>query len=513
MFQIKSLLIFVLSLLFCTPQSGFAQGNDPRPPDRVIKLIFVHHSCGENWLADGHGNLGRALGRNNYFVSDTNYGWGPEGIGDRTDIPDWPEWFIGPQSRRYLRALYRESGKNSPFKRTGSDPGGENRIVMFKSCFPNSDLEGRPNDPPAPGDGLTVGNAKAIYNALLRYFSSRPDKLFIAVTAPPLQDSANAANARAFNTWLVNDWLSGYTGDNVAVFDFYNVLTGPKNHHRCRDNRIEHTREPGRDTLYYPTNGDDHPSPAGNRKATKEFIPLLNVAYNRWIKGAPGTPLPKEVVTSVPVSPQAERTREKRTEEKGAGGKRQVKEESAPEKPEPLIPGAPGGNIIDDFESGAPQWAVFSDEGKKTLLTIQKDPGVSHGGKASLCIAYRILPDSWATCSLVYPAPRKWGRARGLTLFLHAERAGQEVAIVAYQGNTPDNLSHFEFRLTTQEGAVRGWQKVDIPWNRFRQAAWEGDGKTPFDPSRAMGIAFAFDTAEGQSIKGRLWVDDVRFLK
>ena len=503
MIRKTKLLFFVLALLLCMPQQGIAQAHDPRPPDRVVKLIFIHHSCGENWLADGHGDLGRALARNNYFVSDTNYGWGPDGIGDRTDIPDWPEWFIGPNSRKYLRALYRESGKHSPFKRDVSDPGGENRIIMFKSCFPNSNLEGRPDDPPAPGEGLTVGNAKAIYNALLGYFSSRPDKLFIAVTAPPLQDRANAANARAFNNWLVNDWLAGYPGANVAVFDFYNVLTGPKNHHRLNGDRIEHTWERGRDTLYYPTDGDDHPSPAGNRKATKEFIPLLNMAYNRWIKTAPGVPPRKDVVTSVSVPPE-----EKRPEKR-----REIKEESAPAKPEPPTPEAGAGIMIDDFESGTPQWEVFSDEGKKTRLTIEKDHRVFRGGRASLRIEYHILPDSWATYSLVYPAPRKWIHARGVSLFLHAERTGQEVIIVAYQGNAPDNLSHFEFRLTTQKAAVDGWQKVDITWNRFQQAPWEGDGKARFDPARAMGIAVAFNTAERGGEKGRLWVDDIGFLR
>ncbi len=62
--------------------------DDPDPPATVAKLIFIHHSTGENWLADDYGNLGRVLGQNNYFVSDTNYGWGPNAIGDRTDIPD-----------------------------------------------------------------------------------------------------------------------------------------------------------------------------------------------------------------------------------------------------------------------------------------------------------------------------------------------------------------------------------------------------------------------------------------
>jgi hypothetical protein len=231
-------------------QRAEARAGDPGPPGQTVKLIFIHHSTGENWLADDNGQLGRKLGENNYFVSDTNYGWGPGGIGDRTDIPNWPEWFNGPKSGRTLKALYSESGKHSPYARSAADPGGENEIVMFKS-------------------------------------TTRPDKLFVVITAPPLQDSTHARNARAFNNWLVHDWLSSYGGRNVAVFDFYNVLTDPKNHHRFGNGSVEHVADRGGNTLHYPSNGDDHPSRAGNRKATAEFIPLLNVYYHRW-KGGGG---------------------------------------------------------------------------------------------------------------------------------------------------------------------------------------------------------------------------------
>jgi len=73
-----------------------APSASPAPPSEPVKLIFIHHSTGGNWLADPnndqpYGRLGRALMENNYYVSATNYGWGPEGIGDRTDIPNWPE--------------------------------------------------------------------------------------------------------------------------------------------------------------------------------------------------------------------------------------------------------------------------------------------------------------------------------------------------------------------------------------------------------------------------------------
>jgi len=76
---------------------------------------------------------------------------------------------------------------------------------MFKSCFPNSELGGSPDGSPTPEGGLTVGHAKYIYNELLGYFVTRPDKLFIVITAPPVSDQTFAENARAFNDWLVND--------------------------------------------------------------------------------------------------------------------------------------------------------------------------------------------------------------------------------------------------------------------------------------------------------------------
>ena len=179
---------WILLIVLWLAVPSLAAALNPNPPAEPVKLIFIHHSCGENWLADGNGGLAKALQKNNYFVSDTNYGWGPDGIGDRTDIENWPQWFTGPERNRYMRAVFTENGVNSPYRRTLTDPGGENRVVMFKSCFPNSALKGRPQDRPKRGDDLTVANAKAIYNELLAYFSTRPDKLFIAITAPPLQD-------------------------------------------------------------------------------------------------------------------------------------------------------------------------------------------------------------------------------------------------------------------------------------------------------------------------------------
>jgi hypothetical protein len=285
--------------------------DNPNPPASPVKLIFIHHSCGENWLEDGNGKLGIALRDGNYFVSDTNYGWGPDGIGSDTDIGHWWSWFRGPSSSAYTSALYAESGQNSSYSRLAADPGGENEIVMFKSCYPNSAIGGSPSDPVPPiasnplagnSSPLTVANAKGIYIDILEYFETRPDKLFIVITAPPLQDGTYAANARAFNNWLVNDWLDGYPLSNVFVFDFYNVLSSnggsayasdlgwdTGNHHRWWNGAIQHKTDGGGNTLAYPSGGDDHPNYVGNQKATGEFVALLNVAYNRF-KGSANAP-------------------------------------------------------------------------------------------------------------------------------------------------------------------------------------------------------------------------------
>ncbi|MBN1358834.1 hypothetical protein JW988_08725 [Candidatus Bathyarchaeota archaeon] len=280
------------------------------PPSEPVRLIFIHHSCGSNWLSDSNGGLGIALRDNNYYVSDTYYGWGPDSIGSSTDIGHWWLWFRGPDSTEYLNALYAESDQHSSYSRMITEVSGENEVIMFKSCYPNSALKGDVNDPvpeiednPLCGQSCgsqyhTVANAKGIYIDLLEYFNTRPDKLFMVVTAPPLTDDTYADNARAFNNWLVDDWLAGYAVGNVFVFDFYNVLTTnggdsdtndlglpTGNHHRWWNDGIQHVTggddDANPNVLEYPT-GDNHPSKAGNEKATAEFVPLLNNVYSSF---------------------------------------------------------------------------------------------------------------------------------------------------------------------------------------------------------------------------------------
>jgi hypothetical protein len=175
------------------------------------------------------------LAENNYFVSDPNYGWqgGGTDIGDRTDIGHWWDWFLGDDRDAITADLYRESGRSWEF-----------------------------------------------------YTRLATDS-----------DASHAANARAFNDWLVNDWLTDYGHQNVAVFDFYNVLTSnggsrqtsdagqdSGNHHRWWNGAVQHAHTVNNDFSAYGSGdgSDSHPSSAGGQKATAELVPLLNVFYHRF---------------------------------------------------------------------------------------------------------------------------------------------------------------------------------------------------------------------------------------
>jgi len=310
---------------------------NPHPPAGPVRLSFIHHSTGEDWLKPEGGNLRQVLNENNYYVTDTTYDWGPYDqdvnnggtIGGHTDIGHWYNWFLGSHRETYLQALYTNAYVSDAIgPNTIADPGGENLIILFKSCFTSAQvIYGEPDDPPLPkgqpnplwGKGVcddeacsgdrhyTVSNIKGLYRDLLDYFATRRDKLFILITTPPSHDQAVdaelAAKLRAINTWLVYHWLDEYSQKNVAVFDYSNVLTSnggdPNtndlgaaggNHHRFRQGQVEHAINLRNDFLAYPSPGpDNHPTAAGHRKATGEFVDLLNIAVHCW-QGDGGCP-------------------------------------------------------------------------------------------------------------------------------------------------------------------------------------------------------------------------------
>jgi hypothetical protein len=485
--------LLLTGVLFAVPQRAAAQeGDNPNPPEKTVKLVFVHHSTGENWLRDDWGGLGMALDANDYFVSDTNYGWGPNSIGDRTDIVNWLEWFGPNRSEDVLKALFNESSQNSSYTRTQTDPGGENEIIMFKSCFPNSALGGSPDDQPADGgDELTVGNAKYIYNVLLEYFLTRPDKMFVLITAPPLIDASQAGNARAFNNWLMTEWLKNYQGKNVFVFDFYNILTHPDNHHRFINGAVEYVNTFGKNTEYYPSSGgDDHPNQKGSKKATDEYVPLLNVFYHRWKAGAGSAPTPVSPTQAVTV-PQPTEVETAEVEATEIGQK-------------------PSGNLIEDFENGVDNWAVNAAD-DKSILTYESDSEVFYKGTNSLRLDFEIASGGWASASFGYDVVMDWSMYSGLSFWMRSDGADNPIILRLWSGD-PDQSTPFEIAFTTSAETKGKWKLLTFPWSNFKRADWaEESGLKDLDVAHITVYEFDF-VADEVASKGAVWVDEVSLL-
>ncbi len=261
-------------------------GDDPTPQPTTTStddILFIHHSCGENWL---NNSLNTALLVKDYIdeVNESYYGtcFGPDSgrpdslwgtPGDSTDMHHWILWF-----NDYLEGA-KELGTSD----------GENRIIMFKSCYPNNDVTGMGSAPGDPfSDTKTVENYKAIftrpagvssythesfdYKPLEEIFAENPDTLFIFVTAPPRAaadgDPNEGQRARDFYDWLRETWLPSYNADhpglsNVAIFDWFDFLANPEgaatNPNLLKD---AYTSDPS----------DSHPNGTANADSTVHFV-------------------------------------------------------------------------------------------------------------------------------------------------------------------------------------------------------------------------------------------------
>ena len=269
-------------------------------PNGPIDLVFLHHSVGGAMLADrgpeqgdptaaiytshpSGGGLRRDLEAAGYRVHEASYG---SAVGDRIDVFDWLPKFRD-SLERVLRTRFQD--EVLPDDR-------RNRVVLFETCFQSNWFTGPGQEPGNPaGPELTLANAKASLRALLPIFAQHQEVAFVHLTASPTaprlqgeprwkqlarivagrpsqQEALTRAAdlSRQFNDWVASErgWLDGYPGRNVAVFDYYDLLTG-----NGQSN-----------SLLYPGDGvgyDSHPSGEGQRRAAEALLPFLNRAVRR----------------------------------------------------------------------------------------------------------------------------------------------------------------------------------------------------------------------------------------
>ncbi|MFQ6100384.1 MAG: DUF2961 domain-containing protein [Anaerolineae bacterium] len=287
--------------------TSFSSGawSHVRSPITTDDLVFIHHSCGENWLDN---SLDAALLAKDY-IDERNgiyYGTdvspdagrpdslqqGDEPPGDHTNMNHWLFWF-----NDYLEGVKGHGAAT-----------GFNRVIMFASCYPVSNISGDGTEPGDPfSSSQTLANYKAVYRhfdgpghtyshdgytykPLEDIFAENPDVLFIPITAPPMHyapwdytSDAKAHRAREFNEWLKNDWLAGYNAahpglNNVAVFDWFDVLAYSDDH-PSHPNRLK--------AEYGGASGDSHLNDAANVYSTHVFAAdpdsFIDSAWNAFM--------------------------------------------------------------------------------------------------------------------------------------------------------------------------------------------------------------------------------------
>lgn len=268
---------FTLSL-WSTPATSSVLRDIPDWPTEQLRILFIHHSCGER-LWQTHSDLSGELNAINIEPHDATYG---DTIGDDTDVCHWY-----PKFRDQLSLLLTFDHSTDTYYPFGS--GIVNDIVMFKSCYPASDIWGMGSGPGDPEScDQSVVNYQATYNALLAIFRANPETLFIPMTAPPLNrdggwTSENGGNASYFNHWLADDWAP--TDTNIAVFDWFHFLANETDF-AAKD--------------HYVDGSDSHPNTLACEETTTVFIDWVDDIIIRWQEGASTTTPPGTGGTTTP---------------------------------------------------------------------------------------------------------------------------------------------------------------------------------------------------------------------
>ncbi len=416
----------------------------------ATRIIFLHHSCGENLINEGGVREGfTVLGYEFY-----DHGYNDEGLrladgsysgtnfdvpGDNTDPDGMAEIFAQP--------LHDPPDNTFSYLM-------QYDVIAFKSCFPTSNIE----------DDEQLSEYKGYYLSIRDRVDQYPGKIFIVVTQPPQvpaeSDPQEGARARDLANWLSSDeFLAGHP--NLFTFDFFGHLAGSDNFLRPEYRGDEH---------------DAHPNEQANRTIGPLFVDFIDQVIHSYESGTPLRPTP--VTPAEPPSPGAKPT--------------------APAIP---IAPSPATGMIDDFES-ATYWETSAEEGSTTGYEL--DDGIAHGGEQSLRINYTITDDGWGDCNHPFDPPQDWSGSDGLSFWIHSSGQGEWYTLMLFSGDA-DNPTPFEIEFETTPESDDGWVQLTFPWDDLEKAEWaEDDEMDDLDLTRITGYGFSIGAGEGM-----LWVDDV----
>ncbi|RLD80890.1 MAG: hypothetical protein DRJ15_05910 [Bacteroidetes bacterium] len=250
-------------------------GQESKSP--YMNILFLHHSTGRViWNGDDHSlkQLFKEFNKEN----DTNYAIREVEF---------------PKSSPYGWKNYPFDYYNIWVKNAGDEPYEEEptlemltkdyQVIMFKHCFPVSNIQAALDSPDINSDIRTLSNYKLQYLALRDKLHEFPDTKFILWTGAALVEAATsedkAMRAKEFFGWVTDQW--DLPGDNIYLWDLYSLQT--EGDFYLKDE-------------YAVSPQDSHP----NEEFAGRVVPLL---FNRIIdvieKDGYGTKLNGKEITSI----------------------------------------------------------------------------------------------------------------------------------------------------------------------------------------------------------------------
>ena len=216
------LIISLVAILFFVS----CNNSEEKKMDNQTNIIFLHHSTGNRIWRGGLSKIADKLGFNgdvskwfdnysqknskNYKITETNfpkespYGW-----------------------NNYPYDYYNIWVKNAGEKPYKEEPTLEiltkkYDVIIFKHCFPGSNIKPNDEQPDINSSKKTLDNYKLQYEALKKKMLEFPNTKFILWTLTAQLESQSgegeAERANEFYEWVKTDWDN--TGDNIYLWDF-----------------------------------------------------------------------------------------------------------------------------------------------------------------------------------------------------------------------------------------------------------------------------------------------------
>lgn len=207
--------------ILCTLTVGAAaqERTSSTPSPTSARGVFLHHSTGECIWNGGVAEWFESYNtehRTKYvmeeraFPNESPYGW------ENFPYDYWNIWVRHAGSRPY---------KEEPTLEMLTK---QYDVVVFKHCFPVSNIEADTGTADVASPDKRIENYKLQYAALKAKMKSFPRVRFLVWTGAAQVaadvDPSSARRAREFFEWVVGEWDE--PRDNVYVWDFYELETG-----------------------------------------------------------------------------------------------------------------------------------------------------------------------------------------------------------------------------------------------------------------------------------------------